>query len=405
MLKKMFYFLVFLLVLGQFSVIARLGEANIYFFDIFAAFFSIFGILYFLGIKRKFKLFKYFNLFLVFSVFALFSLIFNFYNFLGSELLVASFYFFRFNFYLLSALVVYNMLLVGMLSREEVIWAMLWGGFFVTLAGFFQLIILPDFTVLDPSLGWDPHKNRLASTFFDPNFTGGFLFICIALALQLTYNGKLKDKKLIMFLILPIVALLLTFSRSSWLMFSVIIFVFGILKSPRLLFFAVLLAFGAYFAVPRVQTRIAGITDPADSAQFRLISWQNTLDVVKDNWLFGVGFNGFRYVQQDYGFINLGSTGGNAGAGSDSSFLLVLATTGIFGFVVFLIAFMYPIWAEMALKSSTRCKNSVKNLFLKRNSFSVVIVAVLLGLLFHSQFVNSFFYPQILFFVLLLLLF
>ena len=185
-------------------------------------------------------------------------------------------------------------------------------------------------------------------------------------------------KKLMTILLL---AIFLTFSRSSWAALAVIIFVFGVVKTKKLLFVALLLAFLAYFAVPRIQTRLAGITDPADSASFRLQSWRNTSEIISDNILHGVGYNAFRYAQKDYSFFEVGSMGGHAGAGADSSFLLVFATTGILGFLIFLAAYFYPI------------------------NKSVLLTSAVLGMLVQSQFINLFFYPQIMFlwFVLLVL--
>ena len=98
---------------------------------------------------------------------------------------------------------------------------------------------------------------------------------------------------------LPVVAvcLFLTFSRSTWAMVAVMVFIYGVFKSRKILLLSLVLGFLAYFAVPRVQTRISGITDPADSAQFRLVSWKNTLEIAKDNLFLGVGVNSFRYAQ------------------------------------------------------------------------------------------------------------
>jgi len=92
----------------------------------------------------------------------------------------------------------------------------------------------------------------------------------------------------------------------------------------------------------------------------------------------GVGFNTFRYAQQDYGIFEIGETGGNSGAGTDSSFLLVLATTGVFGFLIFLAGYLFP-------------------LFQKKNAFYLPMLAAFSALFMQSQFINALFYPQILF--------
>ncbi|MFC1622168.1 O-antigen ligase family protein, partial [Patescibacteria group bacterium] len=123
------------------------------------------------------------------------------------------------------------------------------------------------------------------------------------------------------------------------------------------------------------QTRIAGITDPADSASFRLISWKNTWEIAKDNLLFGVGFNAFKFAQEEHGFLTPDSARKYSATGSDSSLLLVLATTGILGLSVFLFGMFYPVFA-------------------KRSLFLLIVT---MSLFLESQFINSLFFPQILF--------
>jgi len=247
------------------------------------------------------------------------------------------------------------------------------------------LAVLPDFAVLDKSLGWDPHKNRLTSTFFDPNFTGGYLSLSLGMALGALLLKKLKFTfwEICIFIVIPASALFLTFSRSSWAMFAVTLFLLGLLRVRKLLLLGVVLAFFAYFAVPRVQTRISGVTDPADSAAFRLVSWKNSIEIAKDHLGLGVGYNAYRYAQYDYGFFEAGKLGGNAGAGSDSSLLFVLATTGVTGLFFFLLGL-----ATFFVRSRDEIDRDWK----------IIIFALFCGLLLQSQFINSLFYPQILFF-------
>ena len=125
-------------------------------------------------------------------------------------------------------------------------------------------------------------------------------------------------------------------------MFAVSIFLFGIIRSRKLLFLSLIVGFLAYFMIPRIQTRVAGITDPDDSAKLRFVSWERTFTIAKDHLLLGVGFNNFRSTQEDYGFFDYNiPEGGRAGAGSDSSLLLILATTGLIGFVLYTVFYPY----------------------------------------------------------------
>ncbi|HSX39223.1 MAG TPA: O-antigen ligase family protein [Candidatus Saccharimonadales bacterium] len=382
MLKQLFYFCLVLLCLAQFTSVYRSTGSNIYVFDFAVGLFALYGLVIQLN-KSKYIIPTYLVGFVIFTFFAFITLIPSFFKLENFELLTSVFYLIRWLLYLLAAINIFNMLKSGEITYEQLVKSILLAGVFVAVTGFIQLVVLPDFEKLDPSLGWDPHKNRLASTFFDPNFVGGFLNICLAFALGYFVEKKQQISKSFLITSISItgLAIFLTFSRSAWAMSALTILIFGMFKSKKLLFAALLIAFLTFFAVPRVQTRISGVTDPADSAHFRLTSWQNALTIAKDNILLGVGFNTFRFAQKDYGFFDAGSLGGNSGAGTDSSFLLILATTGIFGFILFVFSYFWPII----------------EVFTKKNPFLLTFLSISLGILLQSQFINAIFYPQILF--------
>jgi O-antigen ligase len=383
MLTNLLYVFVITLSLGQFSQLYKSGDSAIYLFDVVAIIFAAYGLLYFLQFKKSVKVPKVFIPFLFFVGVGVVSLGLSAHNLTSDQVLVALFYAVRFVAYLLDALVVFNMLEAKIITRASLFNLLIYSCVFVAIAGFVQLVVLPDFTTLDPSLGWDPHKNRLASTFFDPNFVGAYLSLGLAVLLDKFFSKKWSHADSLFFVIL-LVALLLTFSRSAWLMFASIVLVFGIFKSRTLLLVSALVLFSAYFAVPRIQTRIAGVTDPADSAQFRLVSWSNAWQITKDNLVFGVGFNAYRYAQESYGFLTVDTVDTHSGSGTDSSLLLVLATTGIIGFAFYGVGLI-----DMCLK-------------FKAKPF-ILGLAIFAGLVVESTFINSLFYPQIMlwFFVLL----
>jgi len=375
MLKFSYYLCLASLALGQFSLFFKSDNTNLYLFDVLVMVFAFIGLISFLLAKRC-EVPSVYYAFILFTFIAFISLFLALFKFNVNEVSVGAFYLFRFFSYLLSGIVIFNMLKNNLISREEVFKSIIISGLFLSIAGIIQLIVLPDFETLDPLLGWDPHKNRLASTFFDPNFTGAYLVICLSLLLDKMFlNRKISLFESLSFLLLT-VALLLTFSRSAWAMMAVVIFIYGVFKSKALLFVAILIAFLAYFAVPRVQTRISGATDPADSASFRLVSWRNALTIAQDNLLIGVGFNTYRYAQRDYGYLDIENPQSHSGSGADSSLLFVLATTGVFGLAVYLFALLNPLLI---------------------NQRNYLYMALTSGLLVDSLFINSLFYPQIMF--------
>jgi len=380
MLNFLFYSCVAALSLGQFAVITKVGDTKLYLFDLLVVLFSLIGTFYFLIKDNKFRISKFLLTFYVFSFIALISLIYNSGYLNNEELLAAFSYLLRLFFYVTAANVVYNQVAIKRLNLSRIAHTYILSGVLIALAGFIQLVVLPDFAALSPLLGWDPHKNRLASTFFDPNYVGAYFILVASFLIFKDFfftNKQQKSKKkwyaaAFVFILL---AIFLTYSRSTWGMFGTAVLIYGLFRSKWLVALSLLIAFSAYFAIPRIQTRLVGITDPADSAQFRLVSWSNTLDIAKDNLFLGVGYNAFKKAQVDYGYLTPDTIKEHSADGSDSSLLLVLATTGILGLIVFIGGLVFPIV-------------NTKNLY------SIVVI---IPLILESNFVNSLFYPQILF--------
>ena len=178
------------------------------------------------------------------------------------------------------------------------------------------------------------------------------------------------------------VAILLTFSRSSYLAFFCALAVIGLLKSLKITSIIALIFFLSFIFIPQARERVVGAITFDETAKARIESWQKALLVFKDLFWVGVGFNTYRYSQASYGFFeNDQDFGGHSGAGSDSSLLLVAATTGVFGLGAFM-------WILISIYT-TVAKSS------KRSFIALGTLASFIGLLIHAQFVNSLFFPQI----------
>lgn len=398
--RLLLYFLLLTLPLGQLGRLPLGSEyVNLYLPDVLIPLIIFVWLGYALGIRKKLELPPLANFIFLFGFVALISLA-NGKRFIGlGEFIVSAMYLVRWLLYAGLYFVVWDKEISNL--RSQISNLLILSGVILALAGFVQLMVLPDFTKLDPELGWDPHKNRLASTFFDPNFAGAYLVLTLVLLFsELLHKGAkarpqrpqaglrggrgtkgVKDLVLGFLGVVVFVALILTFSRSAWLMFAVAMGVLGVLKSRKLLILALVAFLAAYALVPRVQTRIAGGVDPDDSARARITSWKATFKIIKDHPLVGIGFNAFRYAQARYGFFGFREPlGGRAGAGSDSSLLLVLATTGIVGLIAFLLLgfkALWPVWLKRA------------------DPLALATLAGFAGLLVESNFINSLFYPWI----------
>ncbi len=369
MLRFLYYLTLASLVLGQFASFSKSDGTNLYIFDVLVFVTAFVTTIYFLGVQKKFKISVPFCYLLGFVFIGTVSLFLHSYKYSIDQLAVSYFYIVRFVSYILFATAIFNLVLSKKMTSNEIYNSIVLSGIILVALGLIQLILLPDFEQLDPVLGWDPHKNRLTSTFFDPNFIGAYLVMCVTIVAETAKKINLKSA---LVLIILLTGIILTFSRSAWLMLAIFVLVYGLAKNRKLLFVSLLIMFLAYYSVPRIQTRISGTTDPADSAHFRLTSWSNTLKIIKDQPILGVGYNTLRYVQKDYGFTDEDTFLKHSASGSDSSLLFVWATSGIVGLCLFL-----------------------AGIFGKDSGF--LYKSMIIALLVESQFINSLFYPQIMF--------
>lgn len=379
----LFALCVVFLTLGQFSAIIRVNQINLYLFDIAVPIFDVLVLSYLVVNKRRILLTAPFLFLLGFVSIGILSLLLTPLSLDYAETAISLSYSLRLVSYVLGAVSIYNLIVYKVFKVEKIDMLFIASGLFLFIAGLLQLLLFPDLGKLDVSLGWDPHKNRMVSTFFDPNFLGIYFFSCLAILLR---KGARPGKTIWMrysLITVFLFGILLTFSRSSWFAVAILIFFLGF-KKRAVLLISLWVVIMAFLAVPRIQTRISGITDPQDSASYRLISWRNTWEIVKENWIFGIGYNSFRYAQRNYGFLDDTAFESHSSAGSDSSLLLALATNGILGFA-FLTAFYVS-----ALIDSMRRKNLTE-------------VGYIVGLLGSSMFVNSLFYPQMFMIVLIIL--
>lgn len=337
--------------------------------DISVTCFSIFGFL-----KNKFELKGppvFLKIFFCFLLVCLISLGLTPLHLTSQEFLSGLFYTVRLAFYALFFWLIISKSF-GSLQNKQIL---LYSGLGLAVLGLLQFVFLPDLGFLTVA-GWDPHYFRAVTTFFDPNFAGAYFVLTLILLIQKKWNNFI-------FAIIYL-ALLTTFSRSSYLMFLVGSLSLSFLNRSKkmalvsiLLFLMLMLGFQTYaqlVAGPR------GI-DRGQSAQFRLSTWQQGLAIFQKSPILGIGYNSYRYAIREYKLADDQFYKSHGASGNDSSLLFVLATTGILGFTVYILFLV------------SLLKYTIKNNF--------VLVAAILGLLVHSVFANSLFYPFILIWLLL----
>lgn len=323
----------------------------------------------------------------LFGLLGLFSLSLNSYWLDLSQLTASSLYLIRW--------VSYGGVLVAFYSfdsefKKTVVRILLLDGYIIVFLGFVQYIFFQNLKPLI-NLGWDDHLYRIFSVFLDPNFAGAFysLFIIFLFGLlretHRQHRNNTVDLYLISGTVVSIIALLFTFSRSGILMFvtSSIVFFLLIHKLKYLVYviFGVVLfmvVISPWYSIENMNPfRTA-------SVNARLSNYSTAIGVIKENILFGVGFNAYRYAQEKKG-IELGKEGVpyHSGAGVDNSYLFVLATTGLVGFAGYIF-----FWVALLRKAYTRYTAD-------QSMYAIVFLASTAGVAVNAFFVNSLFFPSL----------
>lgn len=302
------------------------------------------------------------------------------------QILISIFYLFRLisygSLFYISA-TVYAQNDKGILRFKQVMVAVF---FIFSLLGIFQLIYFPSLLPWAGKTGWDPHIGRLFATFLDPNFAGAFLTFGFIISLSLLTYAKSIEAKIILGLaaLSTLTTIILTYSRSSYLFLSISFLVLSILRSKKLLLIGVAAIIILLLIFPKSIERIQGGFSIDESAVARFASWEKTMVIIRDHPLLGVGYNAFEPAQKNYALINIYEKA-RSDTGSDSSLLTILATTGFTGLFAYLLFYFVSIIKAKKMFSFSPPTT--------KKAFGLALVSIMIGLLFHSLFVNSLLYP------------
>lgn len=376
------------LILGQLVRLKLSGESSgsLLAIDLINAAYVGIGLVYALATKQRFRP----SLFLIFIgaflAWMTVSILLGASQLTSRELIVALFYLVRFGL-MIGTIVVTAMLFQTELQQRGLFRGFLVAGILLVLLGFAQLVFVPDFAFM-AKFGWDPHSGRLLSTFFDPNFFGMFLVMLFSFFLAKLFYAETLANGLWLSagLALTGLATLATLSRSTYL--ALVIATLGVLliRSWKLVVITLIGLAIVGFSIPKVRERIIGATQIDATAQDRIQSWKETFTIIQDNPVTGVGYNAFGPAQLRYGFKK--DLQGHSSRGSDSSLLLVLATTGFIGLALYLVALLslyYEAVLVYRLNPSPLFKTT-----------ALATLGILPAYIVHSQFVNGLFYPLLL---------
>ena len=291
--------------------------------------------------------------------------------------------------------------------KRQLLSVMILSGLLFVFIGFLQVLFYPNLGNLS-YLFWDNHMYRMFTSFLDPNFAGAFLVMLFIMLLSIVFFNFSKKRKIrglvsLTLLLITTFALYITYSRSAYIMFLVSVAVFFVIKGKHIVKTIVILIFLVLFVIAVNNVFSSNYTVEnlnlfrVASSEARIKSAETALHIIADHPILGVGFNAYKYTQISYGFrTEEEALRSHADAGTDNSFLFVLATTGVVGLMIYLL-----ILFGFVKRSLTLLKSSKATQFQKL--ISGVLIAVVAGLVVDALFINSLFYPFILEWVVILL--
>lgn len=330
----LFYVTLFLLSLGQIGRISFFGQqVNIYLFEIPLLLFTFIQLwTYRLTPFKSHSKLSY--AFIIFTSVMVLTFLMSIYRYNPFQNFVAFLYLGRLFFYLLAGVYLATHTKRSLSSQKHIKIGLIMYALCVIVFSILQYVLYPDLRNLY-YLGWDPHLSRVFGTFFDPPITAA----TFGLLLIYFFFAKTNLKRGWHYLLLGLLFILFiaTFSRGGYMGFLVTgayyvlrhkkyIIAGGVIVAFILVLLLLPKSFGEGVNLLRTST-----------IESRLTDYQNAFKIVSSAPIFGIGYNHIRYELGNRGLLeskNFDIT--HSGASFQSSYLIILTTTGIFGLLSFL---------------------------------------------------------------------
>ena len=327
------------------------------------------GIIFLYSLYKQFNFFAKVKIFRGFIYAALFSLVISIFLFNYKLVFLGALYFIRVLLY-----INFFAFCKNVLNKRKglILNSLIAVTTFSAIFGWIQYLLWPDLRPLY-SLGWDDHYYRLVGAFLDPGFTGIILVLGLVSVIY-KYFFK-RDNRLLLLVAFFIISIAFTYSRASYLALSAALVYIAIStkKFWKIVVVGIFSLSIVYF-LPNPGGQGVNLARQY-SIIARLENYTQTVNIFEKSPLFGVGFNNICLAKQKY--IESFKWDSHSCSGSDSSILLILATTGIVGFIIF---------TDCLVKLfSLMGKGYYKNIF----------IASSIALFFHSLFHNSLFYSWV----------
>ncbi len=341
-----------------------------------------------LRIKKNFKVFYFFltKPLILFVLFCIVSLLLNPLSLSLTSLFLSSLYLIR---WILYCSILFISRTFTLEERKKIFQTLLITGLSLVLFGYIQYFFYPNLRNLY-YLGWDDHLYRLFSTLLDPNFTATILSFLLFMLLTLLISSKKRRLLYLICFIISFIALLLTYSRSGYVMFIVgSVINLWLLRKRKLIFLLFVVLMFGIVVLPKDLGSAGVELWRTQSIIARSMDAQQAITIFLDNPILGVGFNTYRYAQKEYGFSNHRNWQvSHSDAGTDNSWLFVLVTTGVVGFILYIL-----LWWRIIYMTYRVYKTNKSDSFEK--TVAIILLSSIAGLFINAFFINSLFYPMV----------
>lgn len=172
--------------------------------------------------------------------------------------------------------------------------------------------------------GWDPHLYRMSATYID---------VYVAAAIYGIFSLYWYRKQKLVLSLLFMTCLVFTFSRSAYVSFILSVLVFFLLQKKWKELSAVLIIFVLFVVlVPKPFGEGVSLLRTA-SVNSRMRDYQMGITIAQKKPILGYGYNRIRYAKEKLDLAKIDDRS-HAVSSFHSSFLIILVTTGIVGFVL-----------------------------------------------------------------------
>lgn len=325
------------------------------------------------------------RLLLIFLFIAFFSLTLSLRHYQISQIFIGFLYFIRLFFYFSLYFVILH-LAKNPKEKNNLLWLLMQAGTMTALLGILQYFFYPDLRNL-LYLGFDPHNKRIFGTFLDPNFLGIIMVLTSIIALfflseETNFNFQRKFSLFTLFI--SLVVLILTYSRSSYLSFILVILSLIYLHRKFIYLIPLIILLVLASLIPKAKNNESLNLERTSTIEARIANYEESAVIIRKSPVIGIGFNNYGMVKNRY-FPSEENVlrPNNAGEGADSSLLFTFATTGIIGLFVYL-----SFWT--------------RGIFQRSKPYFFIVFPSTLAVFVHSIFVNSLYFPWVIFWFVLI---